>query len=165
MQSDDLGLVARLRGEIEFVQGDAAAWGVDAYGDLPRTLALLSEAAAALEAKDAAIERLVAERDEALAEWANTTSALDSMHQNRDAIQRHYNECTVRAEAAEAQRDKLKEALTLADAAIDLGLDLISDRKGWGKYQRMEGVEIYEDADNFEKAAEAYRARQALGDT
>lgn len=91
----------------------------------------------------AAIERLVAEaRQAALGE--DVANAL--LQRSRDHV------------------DRLKEALTLADAVIDLGLDLISDRKGWGTYQRMEGVEVHEDADKFEKAAEAYRARQALKD-
>ncbi len=52
-------IVERLRAEIEFVQGDAAGWGVDTYGDLPRTLALLREAADS-------ITQLRKERDEAL---------------------------------------------------------------------------------------------------
>lgn len=48
MTNNIADLVSRLEAEIAFVQGDAAAWGVDTYGDLPRTLALLREAAQAL---------------------------------------------------------------------------------------------------------------------
>jgi hypothetical protein len=42
-------LCAELRNEVAFQQGDATAWGVDTYGDLPRNIRLLNEAASALE--------------------------------------------------------------------------------------------------------------------
>jgi hypothetical protein len=46
------------------------------------------------------------------------------------------------------ERDKAREALRL-------GLDLISEEKGWGTYPRMEGSEIYTEADVFRDAARA----------
>lgn len=194
MPIDELGLVERLREFTDLVVQSGIF-----------TDELVGEEAAAT------IERLLAERDEAV-NWTETverhgTDGFDALADTwlaMEAIKRVNNAVTsvfskwsndalmerfkqhitgtmhvsfvegclvgVKAErvnsaAAEAQRDKLKQALTLADAAIDLGLDLISDRKGWGKYQRMEGVEIYEDADKFEKAAEEFRARQALQDS
>jgi hypothetical protein len=52
--SDDL--VERLRAEIALQQGDAAAWGVDTYGDLPRYLALLDEAATLITSLREALE-------------------------------------------------------------------------------------------------------------
>src|SRR5690606_33685421 len=62
-------LVAAINAEIEFVKGDAAAWGVDTYGDLPRTLALLAKCATALTA-------LAAERGEAMKIARDLTKAL-----------------------------------------------------------------------------------------
>ena len=50
-------VAAALRGEAEFQQADAAAWGVDTYGDLPRTVARLQEGAME-------INRLQAELDQ-----------------------------------------------------------------------------------------------------
>lgn len=36
---------------------------------------------------------------------------------------------------------------------VGLGLDVISEERGWGTYPRMEGSEIYTDADVFSRAA------------
>ncbi len=60
----------------------------------------------------AALQR---ERDEAREQWHTNSAALTSMQQNRDTLQRHFNECTVRAEIAEAERDKLREAFAWVD--------------------------------------------------
>lgn len=51
-----------------------------------------------------------------------------------------------RALRAKQQRD---EAVTV----VKLGLDVVSEERGWGTYPRMEGSEIYIDADAFREAA------------
>lgn len=49
-------LPARLRAEVAMMKGEAAAWGVDTYGDLPRNLKLMDEAAARIEVLEAALK-------------------------------------------------------------------------------------------------------------
>jgi hypothetical protein len=59
----------------------------------------------------AGIEALQRERDEACEQWQTNSTALDSMQQNRDVLQRHFDNCTIRAEQAEAERDRYHDAL------------------------------------------------------
>jgi hypothetical protein len=51
------------------------------------------------------------ELEEAREQWGLATLALDSMHQNRDAVQRHFDACTIRAEVAETKVERMGEAL------------------------------------------------------
>jgi hypothetical protein len=46
-----------------------------------------------------------------------------------------------------------EERLRECDKALELGLDLVCEKKGWGTIDRMEGWRIYEDADKFREAA------------
>ena len=53
-------------------------------------------------------------------------------------------------------RDADRELSTLrarVREVVGLGLDVISEERGWGTYPRMEGSEIYTDADVFSRAA------------
>lgn len=55
--------------------------------------------------------------------------------------------------AAEARVRELEKKLERARVALHVGLDLISEEKGWGTYPRMEGSEIYAEADVFRELA------------
>jgi len=57
--------------------------------------------------------------------------------------------------AAEARVRELEQKLERAREALRVGLDLISEEKGWGTYPRMEGSEIYAEADVFRELARA----------
>ncbi len=56
---------------------------------------------------------------------------------------------------AEARVRELEQKLERAGVALRVGLELISEEKGWGTYPRMEGSEIYVDANVFEELASA----------
>ena len=63
------------------------------------------------------ISTLERELEEAREQWGLATLALDSMHQNRDTVQRHFDACTIRATAAEAKAARMGDALKpFADA-------------------------------------------------
>jgi hypothetical protein len=64
------------------------------------------------------ISTLERELEEAREQWGLATLALDSMHQNRDTVQRHLDACTIRAEAAEANSARMGEALRIAEAVL-----------------------------------------------
>jgi hypothetical protein len=64
-------------------------------------------------------------------------------------------------ELADAIAEKLtskESALAKAVTIIKLGLDVVSEERGWGTYQRMEGSELYADANAFRNPAEAFIA-------
>ena len=54
---------------------------------------------------------------------------------------------------ARARVRELEKKLERARVALHVGLDLISEEKGWGTYPRMEGSEIYAEADVFRELA------------
>ena len=137
MQSDDLGLVDRLRrGHV----ADTSAGGPVYNGADP----LMDEAAAA-------IERLVAERDEA------DNALVDKYRDPRTGVFSFPGDVAkiiARLEAVEAQRDKLKEALKpFAEAAESID-DTVPDRaEMWEAPAAMETT-----------AGDFRRARQSLKD-
>ena len=54
------------------------------------------------------------------------------------------------------QMADLGRALAEATTIIKLGLDVVSEERGWGTYPRMEGSEIYDDANAFSGAARQF---------
>lgn len=81
---------------------------------------------------------------------AHTVEALVEIARQQ---QRDHRADIDRATAAEARVTELEGANKRLQTALEMGLDLISNEKGWGTYPRMEGSEIYDDADKFEAAA------------
>jgi len=137
MQSDDLGLVERLRrGPVAYTSAGGPVYnGADP---------LMDEAAAA-------IERLVAERDEA------DNALVDKYRDPRTGVFSFPGDVAkiiARLEAVEAQRDKLKEALKpFAEAAESID-DTVPDRaEMWEAPAAMETT-----------AGDFRRARQSLKD-
>jgi hypothetical protein len=64
-----------------------------------------------------------------------------------------YGELRVLAADLLAALSTTEERLRECDKALELGLDLVCEKKGWGTIDRMEGWRIYEDADKFREAA------------
>ena len=182
MQSDDLGLALLLRsrigvefdGEAHLTEAEAqsVAAAIERLEANEKELRrIISECAAALPngafiSPEASIEfmanlpteikacseRLVAERDEAR-EDAEVAEARRLQH--GALADKAFDEQFDRAETAEAQRDKLKEALKpFAEAAESID-DTVPDRaEMWEAPAAMETT-----------AGDFRRARQALGDT
>lgn len=150
MQSDDLGLVERIRAACVGHPHAKIAW--------PHRI--LHEAADALAAKDAAIERLVAERDEArrVKRW-NAEEMGGTLHVCRgdhDGDNCEW-ESFVPADhlrAAEAQRDKLIEALKF-----------YADSEGWKGRFEQDGPSSIMHHSGPVLIDRGARARQALGET
>jgi hypothetical protein len=57
-----------------------------------------------------------------------------------------------------ARAEQAESALAKAVTIIKLGLDVVSEERGWGTYPRMEGSEIYTDAAAFSEPARAFIA-------
>jgi hypothetical protein len=150
--SDEMGLVARLKVDAEYLGRRA--------GSSPVIAKDCAEAAAA-------IERLVAESDEARAEVERLTPL---------AVAYDYLESPARADIAEAQRDKLKEALAeLVNAKAISGVREVV--AGWNGENRPDGpydrhpprlgatLPKTDCGSVYELDEAMQRARQALGDT
>ena len=78
----------------------------------------VEEAAQTMTEAAGRISTLERELEEAREQWGLATLALDSMHQNRDTVQRHFDACTIRAEVAEAKAARMGEALRIAEAVL-----------------------------------------------
>jgi hypothetical protein len=115
----------------------------------------LTEARAEIERLRAGINGIVncqgpmtrAQVREACAEiLGNKTVGLDNQSPFAEAMFGY----KTRALAAESELSTLRARVR---EVVGLGLDVISEERGWGTYPRMEGSEIYTDADVFSRAA------------
>lgn len=147
MPIDELGLVAKLK------QSAKSGYGLELttpdderaeyWGNVARRLRLECAEAAA------AIERLLAERDEANRQIGMWQVSYTNAQDRGDAWMAD-------AKAAEAQRDKLKEALTKIDAAFQNAV------RGNGNFERDLG---WTGSNDNMGEIFAWFARQALKDT
>lgn len=159
MPIDELGLVERIRAECNGHPHAKIAW--------PHRI--LHEAADALAAKDAAIERLVAERDALKIESSKHAHDADKAREDRDNAERRSETFWSRqAKAAEAQRNKLKEAL---DQLSSDAKQIMSKHDPRGAETAMSGDEANKRVHQFVADAATFiesipsRARQALQDS
>lgn len=89
--------------------------------------------------------------------WARR--ACDAEELLKDLCKRNHQVTSIavarlqRIADAEARALRLKQERDEAVTVIKFGLDVVSEERGWGTYQRMEGSEIYIDADTFRDAA------------
>jgi len=87
---------------------------------------------------------------EARAEIERLRAAMVESHKAQSNTFEACRDLELRAIAAESELSTLRARVR---EVVGLGLDVISEERGWGTYPRMEGSEIYTDADVFSRAA------------
>lgn len=95
--------------------------------------------------------------EKAEAEALHCAQALTGARAEIEDVRRTSKHLLIAANIYQARAEKAESELSTLRArvleVVGLGLDVISEERGWGTYPRMEGSEIYTDADVFSRAA------------